>query len=195
MNWLDVLLAVALVYCLVQGFRRGFSRQIIGLAAAVLALLLGIWFYGWAGSWLLPYVSSPVVAMAAGFVLVFCGVLLLGGIAGYVVDRFLKMAGLSFFDHVLGAAFGALRWAFVAIAVVMSAMAFSRDGAPPRAIVESRLAPYVVDVAHLTVSLAPHDLKESFRKTYEQVKAVWSRAVDKDIHDSPAGGKKHERQI
>ncbi len=68
MNWLDVILCVALLVCVVNGFRRGFSRQLIGLVSGVLALLLGIWFYGAAGAWLTPYVSSPVFAKAIGFV-------------------------------------------------------------------------------------------------------------------------------
>ena len=132
MNWLDAILGVALLICLFNGFRRGFSRQVIGLASGVVALILGIWLYGTAGGWLLPYVSSPSIAKAAGFVIVFCGVLMLGGIIGFVVHRFLKVTGLSFFDHVLGAGFGVLRWGVLAIAIVMSAMAFSRGAEPPR---------------------------------------------------------------
>jgi membrane protein required for colicin V production len=186
MNWLDILLCIALLVCVVNGFRRGFSRQLIGLASGVAALILGIFLYGTAGSWLLPYVSSPVIAKAAGFVMVFCGVLALGGLASFIVGKFIKVTGLSFFDHVLGAGFGALRWAVLAIAIVMSAMAFSRGDRPPDAIVESRLAPYVVGMSRAVASVAPYDLKSGFLKTYEQVKAAWGNAV---------GGKKHERQI
>lgn len=195
MNWLDALLGVALLVCVVNGFRRGFSRQLIGLVSGVLALLLGIWLYGAAGAWLLPYVSSTVIAKAAGFVIVFGGVMAIGGLVSFMAGRFLKVTGLSFFDHLLGAGFGALRWGLLAIAVVMGAMAFSRGEEPPRAIVESRMAPYVVGMAHAVASVAPHDLKESFHKTYEQVKAVWGNAIDKGIRSLPNGGKKNERQI
>jgi membrane protein required for colicin V production len=195
MNWLDAILGVALLACLVNGFRRGFSRQVVGLASGVLALLLGIWLYGAAGAWLLPYVSSPSIAKACGFVLVFGGVLLLGGIVGFFVHRFLKVTGLSFFDHVLGAGFGVLRWAVLAIAIVVGAMAFSRGAQPPPAIVESRLAPYVVDLARGVAAVAPYDLKEGFRRTYTQVKAAWGNAIDKGIRSLPDGGKKHDRTI
>jgi membrane protein required for colicin V production len=140
-------------------------------------------------------VSSPGIAKAAGFVMVFCGVLMVGGIIGFVVHRFLKVTGLSFFDHILGAGFGILRWGVLAIAIVMGAMAFSRGAEPPRAIVESRLAPYVVDVARLVAAMAPYDLKEGFHKTYEQVKAAWGGAIDKGIRSLPIGGKKNERSI
>jgi membrane protein required for colicin V production len=195
MNWLDAILGVVLLLCIVNGFRRGFSRQVIALVSGVLALFLGIWFYGAAGAWLTPYVSSPVFAKAAGFVLVFCGIMALGGLVSFVVVRFLKVTGLSFFDHVLGAGFGALRGALIAIGLVMGVMAFSRGERPPDAIVESRMAPYVVEVARAVTSVAPHDLKEGFHRTYEQVKSAWSDAVNKGIRSLPKEGKKNERQI
>ena len=195
MNWLDAILGVALLVCLVNGFRRGFSRQVIGLASGVVALILGIWLYGMAGAWLLPYVSSPVIAKAAGFAIVFCGVLLLGGLISFIAGKFLTATGLSFVDHLLGAGFGLLRWAVVAIAIVMSAMAFSRGDRAPDAIVESRLAPYVVDVARFVAAMAPHDLKAGFHKTYDQVKAAWGSAIDKGIRSMPDGGKSHARQL
>lgn len=190
MNWLDAILGVVLLVSVINGFRRGFSQQLIGLVSGVLALLLGIWFYGPAGAWLLPYVSSPMLAKAAGFVIVFSTVMLLGGLVSFIVRRFLRVTGLSFFDHLLGAGFGALRWALIAIAVVMGAMAFSRGDQPPRAIVESRLAPYVVDMARIVAAVAPHDLKESFHRTYGQVKSAWANAIDQGLHSLPDGGKK-----
>src|ERR1035438_7694905 len=106
MNWLDFgRLAIVLVSALMSA-RKGFSREIIGLAAALFALVLGMWFYGLAGSFLIPYVSSVRVANLIGFLLVVFAVLLLGGMLGWIVSRFLRTVGLSFFDRLLGAAFG-----------------------------------------------------------------------------------------
>ena len=196
MNWLDFVLAVILLASGVAGLRRGFSRQIIGLISGVLALLLSIWFYGTAGYYLLPYASSRTLANAGGFALVFCGVLVLGSLVSFFVGRLLKVTGLSVFDHILGAGFGLLRGLLFAVAIVMGAMAFSHGQKPPEAIVESRMAPYVVDAARLFAGMAPHDLKEGFRKTYAQVKSAWSDALQKGLRNLPTGEmKKHERQI
>jgi membrane protein required for colicin V production len=196
MNWLDLILGLILLVCIVNGFRRGFSRQIIGLVSGVLGLLLGLWFYGIPGAWFHSYISSPPLASAAGFAVIFLGVLLVGGAVAAIVHRFLTFTGLSIFDHALGAGFGLVRGALIAIAIVMGAMAFSRNDHPPRAIVESRLAPYVVDAAHVAASMAPHDIREAFHKTYDQVKLAWNHAIEKGIHSSPTGEKKkNERQI
>jgi hypothetical protein len=72
----------------------------------------------------------------------------------------------------------------------MGVMAFSRGDKPPEAIVNSRMAPYVVDAARGFAAMAPHDLKEGFRRTYAQVKAAWSAAVEKGIRQLPNRGDK-----
>jgi membrane protein required for colicin V production len=194
MNWLDFVLAIILLASGVAGFRRGFSRQIIGLISGVLALLLGIWFYGTVGFYLMPYASSPTLANAGGFAVVFCGVLLLGTLVSFVVGRFLRVTGLSIVDHLLGAGFGLLRGLLFAIAIVMGVMAFSLGDKPPGSIVNSRIAPYVVDAARMCAALAPHDLKEGFHRTYAQVKAAWSEALQKGIRKLPDGDKKKDER-
>jgi uncharacterized membrane protein required for colicin V production len=188
MNWLDLVLALILLASGVAGFRRGFSRQIIGLISGVLALLLGIWSYGIVGSYLMPYASSRTVADAGGFAVIFCGVLLLGALVSFVIHRFLRVTGLSIVDQLLGVGFGLLRGLVFAIAIVMGVMAFSRGDKPPEAIVNSRIAPYVVDAARGFAAMAPHDLREGFRRTYTQVKAAWSAALEKGIRQLPNRG-------
>ena len=196
MNWLDIVLAVILGASVMMSFRKGLSREVIGLVSVVLALICGTWFYGTAGSFLLRYVSSPAVANFAGFFLVFIGVMLLGSLVSYTVGKFLRVTGLSMVDHALGAGFGLLRGTLVAVALVMGMMAFSQDEKPPAAVVDSRLAPYVVDAARLFAGMAPHELKEGFRKSYAQVKEAWSNAIDKGIRGIPSGKKeKNEREI
>src|SRR5579862_8972731 len=95
--------------------RKGFAREVVGLAAAFLALVLGMWFYGLAGSFLIPYVSSARVANLAGFLIVVFAVLIAGGMLGWIVSRFVRTIGLSFFDRLLGAAFGFVRGLLVAV--------------------------------------------------------------------------------
>ncbi len=195
MNWLDGILLVILLLSVITSFRKGFSREVIGLVTVVVALLLGSWFYGAAGAFLLPYLSSRSMAMFAGFFLVFLGILLLGGVISYAVGKFLKVTGLSFFDHILGAVFGLARGLLIAVALVLGLMAFSPGEKAPSAVVNSRIAPYIVDVAHVVSSIAPYELKEGFRRTYAQVKSAWGRAVEHGIPSLPGDKKENERKI
>jgi membrane protein required for colicin V production len=195
MNWLDIVLLILVGGSVAASLSKGLTREVLGLTSSILALLLGIWFYGTAGAFLLPYVSSKSIANFCGFLIVFCGVLMLGTLAAWAVGRLLKATGLSFFDRILGAAFGAVRGLLLAIALVMAIMAFARDPkSPPRSVVRSRFAPYVVKAADVCVAIAPYELKDGFRKTYEQVRSVWHNALKKGIRDLPKT-EEHEREI
>src|SRR5205823_13483281 len=109
MNWLDVALGIIIVACIARSFRKGLSRELVGLVTVLAALLLGSWFYGTAAAYVLPHVSSPIAANFAGFGIVFCGVMLLGALVSFILGKFLRVTGLSVVDHALGAAFGLLR--------------------------------------------------------------------------------------
>ena len=186
MNWLDWVLLLLLAVSIVASFRKGFSRELIGLIAVVAALVCGVWFYGAAGAFLVPYVSTKEVAHFCGFLLVFVGILIVGAIVGHLFSRLVKAAGLHWFDRILGAGFGAVRGLLLAIALILAIVAFTPGDAPPRAVVHSRFAPYFIDAAHLVASMAPHELKEGFRKQYDRVKSIWEDALKKN--SSPARG-------
>jgi membrane protein required for colicin V production len=189
MNWLDIVILVIVAWSVVIAFRKGLVREILGLASVVAALLLGFWFYGTAAAGLAPYLSSRALANAAGFMVVFLGVLLLGAVVSYVLGKFLRVTGLSMLDHALGAAFGVLRGALIAIALVMAIMAFSKDGQPPESIVQSRTAPFVAGAARAFAAMAPHEMKEGFRKTYDQARSAWERALKIRLQSVPKAQK------
>jgi membrane protein required for colicin V production len=187
MNWLDIVLIAILCASMLMSARKGFSREIIGLAAAFFGLVLGYWFYGTAGSlvapYVAPYMSSERADNLIGFLLVFIGVMLLGAMAGWIVNRFLRTIGLSFFDRLLGAVFGLARGVLIAMALLTAFLAFGPligPGATPAAVVNSRIAPYVLEASRLFVSIAPMELKASFRKQYTQVKSAWRKDVPEE---------------
>src|ERR1019366_6270973 len=139
----DIVLLLILAWSVSTSLRKGLTREILGLASVVLAMLLALWFYGTVGASLAPYVSSRPLANLAGFLVVFGGIVLLGSLVGFILGKFLKVTGLSIVDHILGAAFGALCGTLVAVVLIMAIMAFSAGDRPPDSVVRSRIAPYV----------------------------------------------------
>jgi membrane protein required for colicin V production len=179
MNWLDIVILLLMAASVYSSFRKGLAREVIGLITVVLALLVGIWFYGLAAGYLAPYLSSRTAANLIGFFLMFGAVLLLGHVVSYIAGKFLRVTGLTIIDHLLGGVFGIARGALIAVALLTGVMAFSSGGKAPGAIVNSRLAPHVAGVAQLAADMAPHELKEGFRKTYAEVKTAWGTAVER----------------
>jgi uncharacterized membrane protein required for colicin V production len=196
MNWLDIVLLLIVAISVITSFRKGLSREIIGLASVFIGLLLGIWFYGTAAIYLQPYFSSRTAANLAGFFFVFVLVFLAGIIVRYIMGKFLRVTGLSIVDHLLGAAFGAARGLLIAVALITGIMAFARDGKPPSSVTGSRLAPYVSVGSRLFVAMAPHELKEGFRRTYAEAKSAWNSAMERRLHGRPKAEKEeNEKRI
>ena len=114
--------------------------------------------------------------------------MILGAILAAVVSRFLKTVGLSLVDCLLGAAFGLMRGALFAFGIVMLVLAFAsgaRAGEPPDAVVQSRLAPYLIELSRLVSRVAPSNVKEIFEQKYGQVKSSWQHGDAKN-QDQPA---------
>ena len=165
-----------------MSLRKGFSREVISLTASFFALLLGMWFYGTAGALVQPYVDSPRVANLLGFILVVAAVLIVGSLLAWIVGRFLRTVGLSFFDRLLGAVFGLARGFLLAMALLTAFMAFGPHAGSddaPAAVVHSKIAPYVLEASRVAVAIAPMDLKQSFRKYYARVKSTWQQTAGK----------------
>ncbi|MCS6952466.1 MAG: CvpA family protein [Bryobacterales bacterium] len=184
MNWLDIALAALLTLSVIGGCFKGFAKVGIGFLATIAGLLGGLWFYGVAGSFLLPYVSHRGFANFVGFLLVFALITALGGVAGFLLGILFKWTGLSWLDRLLGGVFGLLRAGVAATALVLALMAFTPKP-PPRAVVHSRLAPYVVDAARLCAGLAPYEVKQAVRENYIKVREAWEDAVRKYRRQQP----------
>ena len=52
-----------------------------------------------------------------------------------------------------------------------------------------RMAPYAVGAARLFAAMAPHEMREGFRKTYGEVKSVWNKGIEKELREAPRAQK------
>ena len=178
LNWLDIVLIVIVALSVVEGLKKGFARVGIGFAAAIVGVVVGIWFYGTAAYYLLPFVSSKGVANFIGFWIVFLVCVVAGALLGKLLAALFKWAGLSWMDRLLGAGFGLLRGAVAAVALVLVLVAFSRKP-PPKSVAESRYAPYLIGAATVCAEFAPRELKDAFFSSYEKLKRIWAEALQK----------------
>jgi membrane protein required for colicin V production len=122
------------------------------------------------------YVSSRGVANLIGFLLVFGAFVLAGALVGRILANLFKWVGLSWLDRLLGAAFGFVRGAVIAVALVTVILAFA-PVPPPPSIVQSKTLPYVIDTSSVLAAVTPHEVKDAFRETKEKVKKMWEDHV------------------
>jgi len=173
MNWVDFLLILVIGLSVLTGFAAGFARVGIGFIATLLGIFFGFWFYGVAGSYFLDYVSSRAIANLIGFFVIFLGIVIIGAIVGHILARFFKWVGLSWFDRILGGAFGLVRGVVIAAALVTVLVAFA-PSPPPHSITDSKLMPYLIDASNIFAVLTPREVKDAFEDTKDKVKRAWS---------------------
>lgn len=103
------------------GLWRGVVSEILALAAWIAAFLVARVVATDVAALLAGHVAEPGVRLAAAYVLVFFGVLLVVAIARVLISLLLKAAGLGLLDRLLGAGFGVLRGVLVVLAAVLVA--------------------------------------------------------------------------
>jgi membrane protein required for colicin V production len=172
-NWLDYILIAVLAISTVLGFAKGLTRMVVGLAAAVLAILLAFRFYHGAallfcGWWDLTLRNAKLAAFFA----IFAGVLVLGGVLAAVVGKTVHAVGLKSLDRLAGAFVGFVR-GVVVIAVIVAVIMAANAKTVPECVRDSRLAPQTLRAANLLVKLAPPELRDAYEISKSKLLEIW----------------------
>jgi len=173
-NWIDLVITVVLGLSLLSGLKAGFARVGVSFIATLVGIFAGFWCYGMAGNYVADYVNSRQVANLIGFCLIFIGVMILGAVVGRLLAMLFKWVGLSWFDRLLGGAFGLVRGLVIAVAIVTVLLACSPKP-PPRSIVDSRVIPYVLGASNILAALTPHEIKDAFYDAKDKVTDLWQQ--------------------
>lgn len=106
---LDWIFAAVLLFSMVLGAWRGLVYEVLSLVNWVLAFVLAQWLALDAAQQLPMSGASAPMRYAAGFLLVFVLVILLGGLVVVLIKKLTAAVGLNPLDRALGALFGVLR--------------------------------------------------------------------------------------
>lgn len=164
-NWLDLVIAIILLTTIVIGLVKGFARQIIGIVAVIIGLILAVNYYSAFSDFFFRFISHKITSHFLGFLIIFSAVLLLGGLLSHLFSKVLK-GPFKLFDRILGAALGFLKAILICAILVFALLVFPVN---KTVLMESRLAPLCLGVARAMVYMIPQDLKEKFREKYKEV--------------------------
>jgi len=186
---LDLVLILIVGGSVVSGFLSGFARAGVGFLAAIIGVLFGFWFYGIPAVWIHKFISSVAVSNLVGFLVVFVACLVLGGLIGKLLSKLFKWTGLSWLDRLMGAGFGFVRGALIAVAFVSVLLAFAPRPMPAW-MTGSFLLPYAMDTSNALASLAPRALKDPVRDAVREIRQAW----DDEVRKSKRREEKDERR-
>ena len=120
MNYLDIILGILLLYGLAKGFMRGLFVELASLIAIIAAIYGATHFSDYAGNHLAKSVSwEPQSIKLAAFAITFIAILVIVSLLGKIFTKIANFAALGIINKLLGAAFGFLKMAFIASAVIM----------------------------------------------------------------------------
>ena len=175
-NWLDWVLIGIMAASVLAAAWRGFVHELISLASVVAGLVVAALGYRQAATWFEDLTKSHEVALAAGFLELFLGTLIVGGLIAYLARRLIKTTGLQWFDRFLGAAFGLVRGVIVNSILLMVMVAFA---VKPEVVQRSVFSPYVATGARVLVLAMSSGLQEQFRAGFDRFQQTLRQADKK----------------
>jgi membrane protein required for colicin V production len=121
MSGLDYAAIGVILVSIVWGVWRGLMREVMSLAGWVIAFLAANAVAGPLGELLPASMASPEIRILIAFAVVFVVVLSAATIAGMLLSKLFKAAGLGGVDRTLGGVFGLARGVLILLAFAVAA--------------------------------------------------------------------------
>jgi membrane protein required for colicin V production len=152
-NWLDIVLIVAIGLATFIGLRNGIIRMALTLGGLVLGIFL-------AGRYYVPFaerltlISSPTWAKVAAFAIIFIGVMVVAAILARLLEKVASAILLGWANHLVGAILGFIVGAmFCGAVLAIWAKYLGVSGA----MADSRITPILLDYFPKVLSLLPDE--------------------------------------
>lgn len=119
MTWPDYAILAIIAASVLVGVLRGFIKEVFSLAVWAAAFLVAWHFSADVARLMESAVTLPSARTAMGFAGLFIAVLLVGGLANYLLGKLVQSTGLSGTDRLLGGVFGAARGLALVVAMLL----------------------------------------------------------------------------
>ena len=128
MNWLDIVLAIPILWFTFKGFRNGFVIELASLAALILGIFMALHFSFYAEDYLRENFEVAenylyIISFAITFIIVAVTVYLVGKI----IHKLVNIIALGFLNRLAGGIFGLLKTALVLSVIIYFLNGFDSD--------------------------------------------------------------------
>ena len=105
MNWLDIVLVVAIAISAVTGLRIGLIKSILSIIGMIAGVILAGRYYV-LFSERLSFIPQETLARIVAFLIILVAVMVIANILAWLLDRFVSAIMLGWVNHLGGAVFG-----------------------------------------------------------------------------------------
>jgi len=151
MNWLDIVILVAIAIAAFLGLRMGLIKAVLVLAGIIVGVILAGHFSGPLAQ-RLTFIPSESVAKVVAFAIILIGVLLIAAIVAWLLTWTAKVVMLGWVNRLGGAVLGLLLGALFCSALLAMWVNFMGMA---EAIAESAIATILLDRLPMVLALLP----------------------------------------
>ncbi|MCG8563936.1 MAG: CvpA family protein [Desulfobacterales bacterium] len=160
MNGFDLFVIIVVAFCLIRGFSRGLIKEVSGIIGVIAA------FYG-ANTYyplLLPqvgqWIETPATQKLVSFFLLFCGILLVVGLAASLIRKLLQLVFMGWVDRGFGLLFGLAKGVLIVTVIFILITTFLPRGA--QYLANSRTTPYLTQSSDALIVFASKNMRGDF---------------------------------
>ena len=162
MNWLDIIIIIALIVPVFTGFMQGLIKSALSLAGIIVGIVLASNFYqNFAGA--LTFISNEDVANIVAFIIILALVFIIAQVIAFFLRATIKALLLGWVDRVGGAVFGFIMGAILISALLATVVQFFGEGL----VTESVLAGFLLDKFPIILGLLPSEF-DGIREFFQQ---------------------------
>ncbi|MFW5754229.1 MAG: CvpA family protein [Marinilabiliaceae bacterium] len=175
MSYFDIIAGLLLVLAGLKGLKNGLVRELAGLAALILGIIIAVSFSGVTADFLSGIFRTQylgIIAFLVTFVLVVVGVHIVAGL----IHKLIHAVALGVFNRILGLVFGAIKAGFIISIILLGLNAFGLEEAivPSREQERSKLYAPVREAAPMLFDLFNEDIDQLSRpgQNEERISAI-----------------------
>lgn len=154
MNWVSFLILGVLALLTWRAYRNGFVRELVSLAAVVLAVPIAGLLYDDMVPKVDPIVDNILLSNLISFLAIFAGVIVAGQVGAHLLRRSVEILNLGAADQLAGGAFGLLKGVILCQVLLISLVMFPKPDLRDD-IDDSRIARTMLDGTPFVLSILP----------------------------------------
>lgn len=163
MNWVTVLIVVVLGFLTYRAYINGFVREMVSLAAVILAIPIAGVLYDDMVPNVSPILDSDRLAALISFLAILGGVIIGGQVVAHLLKRFVRLLNLGAADSLAGAAFGFIKGVLICQVVLVAFVLFPAPDARDE-IENSFAANLLLDGTPLALAILPDRFDNSIER-------------------------------